>query len=34
MPELEWKYAYFVIWGLMIAIGISLGYWFKKNKWL
>lgn len=34
MPELEWKYAYFVTWGVMIFIGLSLGYWFKKNKWL
>lgn len=32
MPELEWKYGYFIAWGLMIAVGfISLRYMQKKD---
>ena len=34
MPELEWRGAYFVVWGVMIAVGISLVFFFKRKKWL
>ena len=34
MPELQFKYGYFVIWGIMIVIFISMIYYFKKKKWL
>lgn len=34
MPELEWRYGYFVIWGVMIAIGIVMLIMFKKKKWM
>ncbi len=34
MPELEWKYGYFVVWGVMIAVGASLLVYFRKKKWL
>lgn len=34
MPELEWKYGYFIIWGIMLAvIGLMLFY-FRKRGWL
>lgn len=33
MPELEWKYAYFVVLAIMSVIGLSLFYWFKKKGW-
>ena len=34
MPELEWENGYFVFWGLMIVIALSLLYFFKKKNWL
>ena len=34
MPELEWRGGYFVVWGLMLAVGITLLYFFKRKKWL
>jgi len=34
MPELAWKYAYFVVIGTMLFIAISLILLFKKLKWL
>ncbi|GAA3402926.1 magnesium/cobalt transporter CorA [Paenibacillus hodogayensis] len=34
MPELDWKYGYIGIWGVMIAISLSLWMYFKKKKWL
>ncbi|MFH0734896.1 MAG: magnesium/cobalt transporter CorA [bacterium] len=33
MPELEYKYGYFIVWGIMIVIGTVFGLWFKKKKW-
>jgi magnesium transporter len=32
-PELEWKYGYFIIWGIMITIGIGMIIYLKKRKW-
>ena len=34
MPELEWRGGYFVVWGIMIAVGASLLVYFRKKKWL
>lgn len=34
MPELEFKYGYFVIWGVMITILIGMVFYFKKKRWL
>lgn len=34
IPELSWKYSYFVLWGVMLVIGIALGLFFKKKHWL
>jgi magnesium transporter len=33
MPELKVKWAYFATWGVMIAIGLSLGYYFWRKGW-
>ena len=33
-PELRWRYAYPVLWVLMIAIGAGMVVWFKRKKWL
>lgn len=32
MPELEWKYGYFAILGLMLLVGILIYWWFKRRK--
>lgn len=34
MPELRWKYGYFLILGFMAAIGLGLFLWFKIKGWL
>jgi magnesium transporter len=34
MPELHWKYGYFIVLGVMLLIMISLYVGFKRNKWL
>ncbi|MBM7647439.1 magnesium transporter [Bacillus ectoiniformans] len=33
MPELSWKYSYFVVLGLMGCIGIGMFVWFKSKGW-
>lgn len=34
MPELQSKYGYFVVWGVMVLIFLGLLYYFKRKKWL
>jgi magnesium transporter len=34
MPELEYKYGYFVILGVMLAVFIAMMIFFKKKKWI
>ena len=34
MPELSWRYSYFVLLGAMFLIASSLLILFKKIKWL
>jgi magnesium transporter len=34
MPELQWKYGYFVVLGFMAFVGIGMLLYFKKKKWL
>ncbi len=34
MPELHWKYGYFVLWGIMVLIAGGLIIIFKRKKWL
>jgi len=33
MPELTWKYGYFVVWGVMIVIFVTMLLFFKRKKW-
>lgn len=33
MPELEYKYGYFIVWGVMVLIAILLIF-ILKEKWL
>jgi magnesium transporter len=34
MPELSWRYGYFALWAVMIAIGVVMVIVFKKKKWM
>ena len=34
MPELQWRYGYFLALGSMLALTVSLYLWFKKKGWL
>ena len=34
IPELKFKYGYFVLWGVMISTFVGLIYYFKVKKWL
>ena len=34
MPELGWKWSYFVLWGIMILIFILMVVYFRRKKWL
>jgi magnesium transporter len=34
MPELKWRYGYFVILIVMAVIGTSLAVYFRRRKWL
>jgi len=34
MPELEWKYGYFITIGLMLLIGLGMMRYFRSKKWL
>jgi magnesium transporter len=34
MPELEWRWGYFTVLGVMTLIGLSMMLFFKRKKWL
>jgi len=34
MPELEWRYGYFAVWGAMLLIALLLLYLFRRRGWL
>jgi len=34
MPELQWRYGYFGVWLVMIAIVVVMVSWFRKKGWL
>jgi magnesium transporter len=34
IPELKYKYSYFILWGVMITLFLGMLYYFKKKKWL
>jgi magnesium transporter len=33
MPELEWRWGYALIWGIMIVAGGAMVLYFKRKKW-
>lgn len=34
IPELSYKYGYFVLWGVMILVFLAMLYYFRRKKWL
>ncbi len=34
VPELHFKYSYFIMWGIMIVLTAGMLYYFKKKRWL
>ncbi len=34
MPELHWKYGYFIILGVMLILGLGSFFLFRRNKWM
>ncbi|MES2731158.1 MAG: magnesium/cobalt transporter CorA [Bacteroidota bacterium] len=34
MPELHWKYGYFGVWGVIIAVSFSMLAFFQRKRWL
>jgi magnesium transporter len=34
LPEKHFKYSYFIMWGVMIIIALSMIYYFRRKKWL
>jgi magnesium transporter len=34
MPELEWTWGYFAVWGIMVGIAVLMLIYFKHRKWL
>ncbi|EMR74712.1 Mg2+/Co2+ transporter, partial [Thermoplasmatales archaeon SCGC AB-540-F20] len=33
MPELSWRWGYFIILFIMLLVGLSLVGYFKRKKW-
>jgi len=34
MPALDWRWGYYAVWGVMIALMVSLILYFRKRDWL
>jgi len=34
MPELEWRWGYPMVWGIILAVALTLLVFFKRKKWL
>ena len=34
IPELDWKYGYFAVWGMILFISCAMFFFFKRKKWL
>jgi len=34
IPELDFRYGYFILWGVMLLCSIVMLWWFRKQKWL
>jgi magnesium transporter len=34
IPELNWRWGYFTVWGVILTVGIFMILYFKRKKWL
>ncbi len=34
MPELEWRWAYFVVWCVIVVVAVGMVIFFRRKKWL
>jgi len=34
MPELKWKWAYPAVLLIMLGLGVSMAFYFRRKKWL
>jgi len=34
MPELEWKWGYVAVWGVIAVIALAMVAYFRRKKWL
>jgi magnesium transporter len=34
MPELKWRYSYYILWGFIIIVAGGMMYYFRRKKWL
>ncbi len=34
MPELDWRWGYFAVWGVMLVIAVVMLIYFRRMKWL
>jgi magnesium transporter len=34
MPELAWRWAYPAVWGIMVAVGVAMLFYFRRKRWL
>jgi len=34
LPELDWRWSYFVFWGVMVATGIVMVMYFRRRGWI
>ncbi len=34
MPELDWKWGYFAVWGVIITVVVGMLVYFRRRKWL
>lgn len=34
MPELDYRYSYYILWAVMIIVFLGMLYYFKRKKWL
>jgi magnesium transporter len=34
MPELNWRYGYLFVWGIMIAVVVAMLFFFRRKGWL
>lgn len=34
MPELDWRYGYYIVLGIMVLVGTGIFFFFRKKDWL